>query len=162
MGMCWKAEETDKQRHSVTARHADMLFRCWGRCSLRRVENCWEIELDFFCGLTFPYKDAHCTLILGGWGGQLVGLSSFDNEDASENETTDHISFTNGQWYHIQLTVQDDRIEARLDGKQIVICRVGNRKVHTRPEVALSKPLGIAAYQSQAEIRKIRLRRLPE
>jgi len=26
---------------------------------------------DFFCGLTFPVADSHCTLILGGWGGSV-------------------------------------------------------------------------------------------
>ena len=34
---------------------------------------------DFFCGLTFPVKGSHATLILGGWGGALVGISSLDN-----------------------------------------------------------------------------------
>ena len=24
--------------------------------------------IDFFCGLTFPVADSHCTLIVGGWG----------------------------------------------------------------------------------------------
>jgi len=44
---------------------------------------------DFFCGLTFPVKESHATLVLGGWGGALVGISSLDNLDASENETGD-------------------------------------------------------------------------
>src|SRR5690606_25452467 len=42
---------------------------------------------DFFCGLTVPVRDSHCTLIVGGWGGGLVGISSIDGMDASENET---------------------------------------------------------------------------
>ena len=42
---------------------------------------------DFFCGLTFPFKESHATLILGGWGGSLIGISSLDDFDASENET---------------------------------------------------------------------------
>jgi hypothetical protein len=33
---------------------------------------------DFFCGLTFPVKDSHMTLVVGGWGGSLVGVSSID------------------------------------------------------------------------------------
>jgi hypothetical protein len=128
----------------------------------------YEIELvarrvagsDFFCGLTFPYKDSHCTLILGGWGGQLVGLSSLDGDDASQNETTDYLSFENGKWYKILLRVNDGKIEARRDGKQIVTCRIGQRKVDTRPEVVLSKPLGVACYQTQAELRHIRIRKV--
>ena len=62
----------------------------------RRVEGS-----DFFCGLTFPYQDSHCTLILGGWGGALVGLSCLDGRDASENETTRLMPFEKGRWYDV-------------------------------------------------------------
>ena len=48
---------------------------------------------DFFCGLTFPVGDAHLTLIVGGWGGSLVGLSSLDGKDASDNETRRSMAF---------------------------------------------------------------------
>ena len=43
---------------------------------------------DFFCGLTVPVGTNFCSLIVGGWGGSLVGISSLDGMDASENETT--------------------------------------------------------------------------
>src|SRR5215467_3675876 len=43
---------------------------------------------DFFCGLTVPVRDSFCSLIVGGWGGSLLGISSLDGGDASENETT--------------------------------------------------------------------------
>ena len=46
----------------------------------RRVEG-----HDFFCGLTFPVGDDPCSLILGGWGGGVVGLSSIDGEDAAHD-----------------------------------------------------------------------------
>ena len=42
---------------------------------------------DFFCGMTFPVNNDFCSLIVGGWGGPVVGLSSIDDYDASENET---------------------------------------------------------------------------
>ena len=29
---------------------------------------------DFFCGLTVPVGDSFCSLIVGGWGGSLVGI----------------------------------------------------------------------------------------
>ena len=51
---------------------------------------------DFFCGLTVPVGDTFCSLIVGGWGGSLVGISSLDGMDASENETTKFISFEIG------------------------------------------------------------------
>ena len=70
----------------------------------------YEIELeamrtqghDFFCGLTFPVNQDPCTLICGGWGGTLVGLSSIDDLDASENQTATNrpsaIRATFGAW----------------------------------------------------------------
>lgn len=116
---------------------------------------------DFFCGLTFPYRDSHCTLILGGWGGSLVGLSSLDRQDASENETTRHINFEKDRWYKARIQVREGEILAWLDDRPIVKCQVGKRSVGTRFEVELSKPLGIAAYETRAEVRRVRVRALP-
>ena len=61
---------------------------------------------DFFCGLTFPYKETHATLILGGWGGSLIGISSLDDFDASENETGDAYIFEDNHWYDVRLKAQ--------------------------------------------------------
>ena len=57
-----------------------------------------EMGTDFFGSLTFPYKQNHATLILGGWGGALVGISCIDGFDASENEssTAHFLSLING------------------------------------------------------------------
>ncbi len=48
---------------------------------------------DFFCGVTFPVNDTFCSFICGGWGGGVVGISSIDGEDASENDTTKYKKF---------------------------------------------------------------------
>ena len=42
---------------------------------------------DFFCTTTFPVGKEFCSLVVGGWGGSVVGLSSINGADASENET---------------------------------------------------------------------------
>jgi hypothetical protein len=47
---------------------------------------------DFFCGLTFPVRDSHATLVVGGWGGAVVGISSLNNQDASQNVTPPSIA----------------------------------------------------------------------
>jgi len=62
--------------------------------------------VDFFCGLTFPVADSHCTLILGGWGGDICGLSCIDGKDASTNETTSSLVFEKNQWYKVQRRLQ--------------------------------------------------------
>jgi hypothetical protein len=117
---------------------------------------------DFFVGLTFPVRKSSCSLILGGWGGGVCGLSSLDGMDASENETTSYMAFTNGQWYKIRLKVTDDTIEAWLDKQQLVEVETEDRKIDVRFEVEISKPLGFATYQSTAWIRKARIRQLPK
>jgi hypothetical protein len=60
---------------------------------------------DFFVGVTFPVGKEHCSLIVGGWGGGLVGISSIDGNDASENETASFRNFKNGQWYKFKVRV---------------------------------------------------------
>jgi hypothetical protein len=118
--------------------------------------------VDFFCGLTFPYKDSCCTLIAGGWGGDLIGISSFDRLDASENETTTYMNFENGRWHKFLLRVTEDRIEAWINDLQVIDAHPGAREVSVRPEVDLSQPFGLAAWNTKAALRNIRLRSLAE
>jgi hypothetical protein len=116
---------------------------------------------DFFCGLTFPVKKDPCSLILGGWGGGVCGLSSIDGNDASENETTKYKKFENGRWYAVRLRVTDKKIEAWLDNEQIVDQDLAEHTISIRIEVEESKPFGIASYETKAALRNIRIRRLP-
>ncbi|MFN0199163.1 MAG: DUF1080 domain-containing protein [Planctomycetaceae bacterium] len=115
---------------------------------------------DFFCGLTFPVKKDPCSLILGGWGGGVCGLSSIDFLDAHENETTSYREFETGRWYHIRLRVQEHRIEAWIDHERIIKQRIVGRKISIRPEVHLSVPFGLASYETTAAIKNLRIRPL--
>jgi len=110
---------------------------------------------DFFCGLTFPFGDKPCSLILGGWGGSLCGLSNIDYYDAANNQTTRMISFENNKWYRVRLRVTPDKIEAWLDDEVLVNSNVKDRKVDIRIEVELSQPLGIATWQTGGAVRNI-------
>ncbi len=113
---------------------------------------------DFFCGLTVPYKESHFSLIVGGWGGGVTGISSIDGLDASENDTTTYIPYKKGKWYCIRLRVTDDRIKAWIDKEVAIDFAVDEQKFSTRLEVDLSKPLGICSFDTRAELRNIRLR----
>jgi hypothetical protein len=117
---------------------------------------------DFFCGLTFPVSENPCSLILGGWGGGVCGLSNIDYYDAANNETTKFISFEENKWYRVRLRVTPDRIEAWLDDEELVNIDITGRKIDIRAEVDLSQPLGIATWQTTGAIRNIRLRRLED
>lgn len=117
---------------------------------------------DFFCGLTFPVGSNHCTFVVGGWGGMLVGISSIDGMDASENETGTTMEFANGRWYAIAVRVTPGRIEADIDGQRVVGVDVAGRRVSMRPgEIEESAPLGVACWRTPAAIRNIRIRNLP-
>jgi len=113
---------------------------------------------DFFCGLTFPYRKSCASLILGGWGGTLCGISSLDGFDAANNNTTTFHEFENGVWYKVRLRVTDHRFEAWLGGKKIVDVDTTNREVDVRVEVEASKPLGLASFQTTAAIRNLEWR----
>jgi len=115
---------------------------------------------DFFCGLTFPVNDSAASLILGGWGGTLCGISSLDGEDAANNETTKMITFEEKRWYKVQVRVEENRISAWLDNDRIVDAKTKGRKIDVRIEVELNKPLGIATYATTGAIRNIRVRLL--
>ena len=116
---------------------------------------------DFFSGFTFPVGDSACSLILGGWGGGVCGISSLDFMDASENETTSYENFVRGRWYKVRVRVTDKLIEAWLDGKRLVKVERELYRIDVRFEMELSKPMGFATYQTVGRIRNARLRKLP-
>ena len=128
----------------------------------------YEVELeaqrvegnDFFLALTFPVRDSHASLILGGWSGGVCGISSIDGFDASENSTSSYRKFQSGKWYKVRLRVEKDRLQAWLDDEQIVDADVADKKLSIRVEVSPSKPFGLATYMTKAAYRNVRVREL--
>jgi hypothetical protein len=113
---------------------------------------------DFLVGLTFPVADANASLILGGWGGTVCGLSSLDGEDAAHNNTRSFHNFNNGQWYRVRLRVTPIKIEAWVDDEKIVDVVTTGQKLSIRAEMESSKPMGLASFSSTAAYRDIRLK----
>lgn len=114
---------------------------------------------DFFCALTVPVGESHCSLIVGGWGGGVLGISSVDSMDASENETSKFLSFDKNRWYHVGVRVTKKKLEVWLDREKMIDLDTTDRRIAVRAgEIELAKPLGISAYQTRSAWRNIKLR----
>ncbi len=123
---------------------------------------------DIFCALTFPAAGSHASLVLGGWGGTLCGISSLDGMDASENETMTQRNFEDGKWYRVRLRVTEGALEAWLgdaaaDEKgetKIVDVDTEGRKLGIRSTMNAAKPLGLATWRTASAIRNVRWRKV--
>ncbi|XAL99647.1 DUF1080 domain-containing protein [Phycisphaeraceae bacterium D3-23] len=118
---------------------------------------------DFFVGLTFPVGTVgHVTLIMGGWGGGLVGLSSLDHADASMNPTTQLMQFESDRWYSVRVAVTGTHIRVWLDEDEVIsVNRADHERYDLRGEVMDTAPLGLCCFQTHAAYRDIVVRRLP-
>lgn len=159
--------EVKVEKGELILTHGDSLTGVTWQGPLPATMN-YQIELDakrvdgndFFCGLTFPVNDKCASLICGGWGGSVCGISSLDDNDAANNSTTKIQKFENGTWYHIRVRVVPDKIMAWIDDEQIVDVDTKGKKISVRAEVEASQPLGIATYQTTGALKNIRIRKL--
>jgi len=117
---------------------------------------------DFFCGMTFPVKESFLTLVLGGWGGSLCGLSCIDGYDAANNFTSKIFYFGTGAWWSVRLRVTDKKIEAWVAQDKIVDFTIGNSSLSLRLEVESSVPFGITTYKTTGALRDIKLHMISE
>lgn len=140
-GLCWVGDPLPENNYII----------CY---EARRVEG-----VDIFAALTFPYGDTSASLIFGGWGGIVNGLSSINGYDASENETTCLFSLTDHVWYQIQLHVTPDSIRATVGNEKVVDLATAGKDIHLRSG-NLDTGLTLWSYVSTGEIRNIRIKRL--
>ena len=117
---------------------------------------------DFFCAMTFPVNGSFCTLVVGGWGGAVVGLSNIDGYDAANNFTAQVKFFTSGVWYNIRLRVTDKMIEAWIDNEKLVDFTIGYYRLSLRMEMEQSIPFGFATYNTIGSLRRIKVTTIPQ
>ncbi len=114
---------------------------------------------DFFASLTFPVGESFATLVTGGWGGDIVGVSSLDGWDAADNETRNYFTFETGKWYAIRLEVTPGRIRAWIGEERVVDLAIQGREIGLRRgDIGLSSPLGFASYNTTGAVRGVAYR----
>lgn len=121
--------------------------------------------VDFFVGLTFPVGDVkHCaTLVCGGWGGSVTGISSIDSLDASENNTSSYQRYKDNEWYTIKLRVTAKNLSAWVGDKQVIDEDIEGKKISVRPgPVESYLPLSLTTYNTMAAIRNVKLTTIAE
>ena len=161
-----EGEVTVKEGMIVMQQGSEMTGVTWTGGDLPKIN--YEISLmaqridgsDFFCGLTFPIKELPCSFIVGGWGGGVVGISSLDDLDAANNETSRYESFQKGRWYKIRMRVTEQGLMGWIDEQQVVGVETKGRKISIRHEVELSRPLGISCYSTVSGLKDIKIREL--
>lgn len=119
-----------------------------------------EFGADFFFSVTFPVRGEHLTLVLGGWGGVVCGLSCLDGEDASGNDTRTLKNFPDGSRYRVTLAVTDERVRVGLDGEPLIDADLRGRELELRPEVDPSVPFGVATFATQSILHGVSVRQL--
>jgi hypothetical protein len=76
---------------------------------------------DFFALLTFPVGEKHASLVTGGWGGAVTGISSINSMDASENDTTLYLKYNQDQWYTFRVRVTLENLSVWMTPKEHLI-----------------------------------------
>ena len=142
-------------------------FEAWDSAKLPHSRYAIEYEAmrvegnDFFGTVTFPVNETHVSLIIGGWGGTLVGISSLDDLDASENTTTGNAFFKNNEWHKVRIEVRDDDLRVWINGKLFVNVSTKGRKLGLRAgDIEKCVPFGFTTYATRARVRGVVVRRL--
>jgi hypothetical protein len=115
---------------------------------------------DFFCTTTFPVGDSHCSFVVGGWRGTVVGISNVNGSNASENLTNKYKEFKHDQWYRIRIRVTKDRIEAWIDREKMVDLDTSDTMLSLHIASRPCRPFGFATYETTGAVRDIRIRTL--
>jgi hypothetical protein len=119
---------------------------------------------DFFCGLTFPVGNLKTciTLVMGGWGGSVTGLSSIDGMDASENQTGHYRKFEDKKWYRVKVRVTKENVSVWSNDEKIIDTDIEGKKISVRAgPIEDYQPLSLTTFGTKAAIRNVKITTLP-
>lgn len=113
---------------------------------------------DFFCALNLPIGEQQASVVLGGWGGALCGLSCVDGADASMNATRSFHGFERGRSYRLRVRVDPQQVQAWLDDVLLFSQARAGVEFSLRTEVSPAGRLALSCFQTSARIDWVRWR----
>ncbi|MFA7174305.1 MAG: family 16 glycoside hydrolase [Kiritimatiellia bacterium] len=120
---------------------------------------------DFFIALTIPVEKSFCTVIIGGWGGGLCGISSYDGGDAANNQWAEGVTLKNNRWYKLVVRVTTCVLQISLD-QDLYTARIefdDSRRFSLRSgDMDKTIPLGLATYETKAHWRNFTMTPITE
>jgi WD40 repeat protein len=119
-----------------------------------------EPESESLCDLLFPVGSSLCTLNVGAWGMNVVGLSRVDGREVLDNAACTRKDIEAARWYRLRLQVTAARVEAWLDDEKLIDLPREVARLTPEPAIYPLKPLGLATWQGKSTFRNFRLRRL--
>lgn len=109
---------------------------------------------DFFVAMTIPVESNACTVVIGGWGGGLCGISSINFMDASENQYSESVSFKNDVWYTLRVRVTPGLLEVFLNDTlytaKVPFESSSAFTLRAGSDIDKTKPFGLATYETKA------------
>lgn len=115
---------------------------------------------DIFCGLLVPVGASHISVILGGWGDTVVGVSCVDHLYASDNETSRVMSFENDKWYDVRVRVTKERVLAWIDESKVIDLERKGHVLTPYPGLEALAPFAIFTWETGASFRDVWARRV--
>lgn len=113
---------------------------------------------DFFCALNIPIGEQSASVVLGGWGGALCGLSCINGDDASMNATRSFRGFERDQNYRLRVRVDATRVQAWVDDEPLFSQVREGVEFSLRTEVSPAGRLALSCFQTSARIESVRWR----
>jgi hypothetical protein len=101
------------------------------------------------------------TLDIDGWGQHLAGIQNIGGRTMRDNPTrVNNVRLENNRRYTAEVRVRKDRVEALLDGKQIVSHRTDGSDLNLLNLWRLpdAKSLGLGAWDSATTFHRVRIR----
>jgi len=109
---------------------------------------------DFFVALTLPVESNACTVVIGGWGGGLCGISSIDYMDASENPHSSGVALTNNVWYTLRVRVTPGLLEVALNdtlyNAKVPFEKSSSFSLRAGSDIDKTLPFGLATFETHA------------